>query len=105
MGLDDEQDLTALQLAIMAAPMQGDVIEGTDGLRKLRFSPPGWKQGKSGATRVLYVCFAEFHLVLLCLVYAKSEVDDISAATKKKLNGLVREIAVELRRRKRSGVE
>ncbi|MCA9102877.1 MAG: hypothetical protein KDA63_17075 [Planctomycetales bacterium] len=100
LGLDDEDDLTALQLIIMADPTKGDVIAGTDGLRKLRFAPKRWKAGKSGAARVLYVHFEEFGIVLLCSVYRKSEIETISDAVKKHLNGAIAQIQAELRRRK-----
>jgi hypothetical protein len=39
LGLDDEGDLSALQLSIMAAPHKAKVIKGTAGIRKMRFSP------------------------------------------------------------------
>jgi hypothetical protein len=69
LGLDDETDLTALQLGIMADPTGGDVIAGTEGLRKLCFAPDRWNIGKGGAARVLYVHFEQFGIVLLCVVY------------------------------------
>ena len=98
LGLDAESDLTALQWSIMAGPKVGPVIKGTRGLRKLRFSPPTWKVGKRGATRVLYVYFEEFFICLLCFVYGKGELDTISETTKAQLNQVIGEIANELRR-------
>ncbi len=102
LGLGDEDDLLALQLLIMANPRSAPVIEGTHGLRKLRFAPPGWRVGKRGATRVLYVYLEAFGVVLLCLVYGKGEADDISAAVKSQLNRLIDETERELRRRSSS---
>jgi hypothetical protein len=99
LGLDDEDDLTALQLFIMADPKLGDAIPGTKGIRKLRFAPSHWKSGKRGAVRVLYVHFQEFGIVLLCLAYGKNEIDNISDAAKKHLNNLVAALERELRRR------
>ncbi len=101
LGLDDESDLAALQFTILDDPVSGAVMQGTDGIRKLRFSPPSWNLGKSGATRVLYVYFAEYRIVLLCLIYAKGESADISEAGKKHLNQLIAEIAIVLRDRKK----
>lgn len=75
----------------------GDVIEGTDGLRKMRFGRGD--AGKSCGVRVLYVYFEEFGIVLLCLVYAKSEISSISDEVKKRLNGIIRQQHEELRRR------
>lgn len=97
--LDDEDDLTALQLIIMARPKAGAVIKGTNGLRKLRFAPSRWQSGKSGAARVLYVHFEEYGIVLLCLAFRKNETDDISDAVKEYLNDRIEEIEEELHRR------
>jgi hypothetical protein len=97
LGLNDEDDLLALQLFIMASPKRPKPIRGTGGIRKLRFAPQRWKTGKSGAARVLYVYFQEHGLVLLCLVYGKNEVDNISEAVKRYLNKLVHEVECELR--------
>jgi hypothetical protein len=60
LGLDDEDDLLALQLSIMAAPRRSPIIKGTGGLRKLRFAPAAWKVGARGAVRVCYVYFEEY---------------------------------------------
>ena len=100
LGLDDEDDLTALQLAIMSGPKAWPVIRGTHGLRKLRFTPERWKTGKSGGARVLYVYFDAFGIVLLCLVYGKDEVENVSPVVKKYINKLIREVQRELERRK-----
>jgi hypothetical protein len=100
LGLDDEDDLTALQLAIMAGPKAWPVVRGTLGLRKLRFTPERWKSGKSGGARILYRYFESFGIVLLRLVYGKDEVANISPVVKKYLNKLIREVERELERRR-----
>lgn len=99
MGLDDEDDLAALQLTIMVNPKGYPVIEGTNGLRKLRFAPKRWKTGLSGAARVLYKHFDNFGIVLLCLVYGKDETDNISPAVKQHVSKLIRGVERELERR------
>ena len=63
LGLDDEDDLTALQLFIMLHPTGYPIIRATGGLRKLRFSRPQSGSGKSGGLRVCYVYFGEYHIV------------------------------------------
>lgn len=98
LGLDDEGDLSSLQMEILAQPSRGKVVQGTQSLRKLRFAPPHWNRGKSGATRVLYVYFEEFRVVLLCVVYGKTEVGNISAAVKQRVNRLIDKVREELRR-------
>ena len=99
LGLDDENDLLGLQLLIMAAPKKAKPIKGASGLRKMRFAPARWKTGKRGATRVLYVYFEEYGVVLLCLIYGKNEMDDIADAVKRRLNVLIREVGREFERR------
>ncbi len=64
----------------------GDVIQGTGGLRKVRWSIKG--SGKSRGVRVIY-----FHVVVqtqgrLLLIYRKGLKDDLTAAEKKILRKL-----------------
>ena len=84
-----EFDLLALQVAIMAAPKAAPVIPGTGGLRKLRFSPLGWKTGKRGAIRVCYVYFEEFWTVLLVVAYPKNRRDNLTQSEKREISKLI----------------
>ena len=79
LGLDDD-DLRALVLSIQADPDGHPVIRETGGLRKLRFAAPRSNRGKSGAYRVGYSHFPNPGLVLLLLVWSKSEKDELSKA-------------------------
>lgn len=74
LGLNDDEDLMALQLFIMSFPSACPIVKGTGGLRKLRFSPPEAKVGKSGGFRVCYVYFEEYGYV-----YTKHERDELDA--------------------------
>jgi hypothetical protein len=95
-------DLLDLQMEIVFNPARAPVVKGTGGLRKLRFSPEGWPVGKSGALRVCYVYFEEFGEVLLVLVYAKSERDDLTEAEKAAIRGLIARQEAGYARRKRN---
>ena len=79
LGLDDE-DLRSLELAIQASPNRHPVIRETGGLRKIRFASPKGGRGKSGSYRVGYAHFPNPGLILLLLVWAKNEKDDLSRA-------------------------
>ena len=79
LGLSTESDLWHLEISIMECPDVYPVISGTGGLRKLRFVPRDWKQGKRGAVRVCYAYFPEHWLVLLVIAYGKGEKDDLTA--------------------------
>lgn len=56
---------------IAACPEAGDVIPGAEGARKVRWGRAG--VGKSGGVRVIYFNQTEQGVVLLVMLYAKSE--------------------------------
>ncbi len=95
LGLNDE-DLTALQLEIMAGGKESPVVRGTGGLRKLRFAPASWQIGKSGAIRVCFSYFERFGVVLLIVAYGKSERDNLSAKEKSLIRRLLADAEREL---------
>jgi len=74
-------------------PTAGDVIQGTGGVRKLRWRRPG--MGKRGGARVVYYYHDDAMPLYLLLAYAKSAAGDISAEQKRRMADL----AVELVRR------
>jgi hypothetical protein len=82
---DDE--FAELQKHICANPQAGDVVPGSHGVRKLRWSRAG--MGKQGGVRVLYYVQDSKGRIWLLTVYAKSARENIAPAT---LNAL-REIA------------
>jgi len=73
----DDDDLHALQVLIMVSPAGAPVLQGTGGLRKMRFAPARWKTGKSGAARVCYVYLEEWKTIPLVTIYSKDEQDDM----------------------------
>ena len=88
----NDDDLQALQILIMLNPKGHPVVAGTGGLRKMRFAPPRWKKGKSGAVRVGYVFLQEYGTVLLVIAYGKGEKDDLTPGEKKAIRALIRRI-------------
>jgi hypothetical protein len=83
---DDEYAL--LQSQLVADPKAGDVIPGSGGLRKIRWSRPG--QGKRGGIRVIYFAAIEDRIYLLA-AFAKSVRDELTIAQIKVLRRLVGE--------------
>jgi len=77
-------------------PTAGVVIEGTGGVRKLRWQRPG--MGKRGGARVIYYYHDDTLPLLLLLAYAKGEADDLTADQKRRIAGLVSDL-VERKRR------
>lgn len=55
---------------IAANPDAGDVIPGTDGARKVRWTRPG--SGKRGGVRIIYFHLVADEVVLLVMIYAKA---------------------------------
>ena len=60
---------------ISANPGSGDVIPGTNGARKIRWTVKG--RGKRAGVRVIYFNFSAEEIVLLATMYAKAEQTNI----------------------------
>jgi hypothetical protein len=82
----------------MTDPEAGDVIQGTGGLRKMRFSDPRRGKGKRGGLRVISYWWKAGLQFWLFTLYGKDEIDDVSAAQRKALKAVL-EQEVVLRRR------
>ncbi|KAF1029271.1 MAG: Toxin HigB-2 [Pseudomonas sp.] len=65
-------------------PTVGDVIQGTNGLRKVRWGAQG--KGKSGGVRVIYYYLCAAYQIRLILIYRKGIKDDLSVVEKKILS-------------------
>jgi putative component of toxin-antitoxin plasmid stabilization module len=64
-------------------PNSGDVIQGTKGLRKVRFTRQG--MGARSGARVIYFNRRDDGLIVLLLVYAKAKFDNIRTEILNKL--------------------
>ena len=71
-----------MEKLIIDNPEGGDVMSGSGGLRKIRFAPPSWNMGKSGATRVCYALFSHIQTVYLITLFTKNEKPNLSDADK-----------------------
>ncbi|MDR3415616.1 MAG: type II toxin-antitoxin system RelE/ParE family toxin [Nevskia sp.] len=76
---DDE--FGELQRFITEQPDAGDVIPGSGGCRKLRWSAPG--RGKRGGVRVIYFLRLANGQVVLVMLYAKNVTANIDAGVLK----------------------
>jgi hypothetical protein len=78
---DDEYG--ALQQALVSNPEAGDVIPGSGGVRKLRWSVAG--RGKRGGIRVIYYLRSRQGQVWMLTLYAKNVAESIPAHVLKKI--------------------
>lgn len=79
-----------LQHALMANPEAGEVIEGTGGLRKMRFGDARRGKGKRGGLRVIYYWWTAGMQFWLYTLYDKDEASDLTAKERKVLRALLK---------------
>jgi len=82
----------------MKSPDAGDVIEGTGGLRKLRFADARRGKGKRGGLRVIYYWWGAGLQFWLYTIYDKDERDDLSPQQRKTLKSML-QAELEARRK------
>lgn len=68
-------------------PTAGYVMEGTGGIRKLRWARQG--KGKSGGVRAIYLYYNEGMPLYALTIYGKGEKDNLSQAERNELAKLV----------------
>jgi len=84
---DDEY--RTIQAALANRPTLGPVIPGSGGVRKVRWGLSG--RGKGGGVRVIYYWAATKDVLLMLLIYAKSEQENLSPSQLKALRGIVKD--------------
>ena len=87
----DEAGFCRLQEALMENPAAGDWIEGTGGLRKLRFGDPRRGKGKRGGLRVIYHYWHTGPEFWLFTLYDKDEASDLTPTQRAQLKQLVKD--------------
>ena len=97
-GLSDD-DLLQLQIMLLKDPESGPVIEGTGGIRKVRF--PLENRGKSGSVRVCYTDFAEYEVTYLITAFTKKDQENLTDEEKSVLRKLVKSLRDAERDRRR----
>ena len=82
-----EDEYYALEEMLLLNPQAGTVIEGSGGVRKVRFSLPG--KGKSGGIRVIYVDVVIDRIIYMLYAYPKSAKENLSKAEIAELKKIV----------------
>ena len=84
-----DDDYRLLQHQLVANPSAGNVIRGSGGLRKMRWTATG--RGKRGGVRVIYYWAVARDIILMLLIYGKNEQDDLTPDQLRVLKRLVDE--------------
>lgn len=85
--LMSDEEYKELQEALVNRPDMGAIIQGTGGLRKVRWKLEG--KGKSGGVRAIYYWMTADEQIYMLYVYPKSKQEDLSPEQKKALKLMV----------------
>ncbi|MFY1667939.1 hypothetical protein [Pseudomonas sp. Pseu.R1] len=85
-ALLNDEEYSAFQVFLARNPLAGDVIQGTGGLRKIRWSSQD--KGKRSGVRVIYYHVTLASQIRLILIYRKGLKDDLDAHERKVLKEL-----------------
>lgn len=80
-------------------PESGKIMEGTGGIRKVRF--PLENRGKSGSVRVCYTDFAEYEVIYLITAFEKKEQENLTMEEKNAIKKLVKALKEEVAKNRR----
>jgi hypothetical protein len=92
--IEEKDDLIAY---LSEHPSAGDLIQGTGGIRKLRWARAD--RGKSGGIRVIYYFHSDMMPLYLLAAFGKNEKANISAEERSMLSKAVKELVSYWRRK------
>ena len=81
-------ELEKLKKYLMRYPNKGDVIPGTGGIRKMRWT--SGDKGKRGGARVVYFYYISGSEIFLMTCYSKTDREDLSESEKKQLRKIIK---------------
>ncbi len=87
---DDE--LQALMAHLAEHPQSGDAMPGTGGFRKIRWANSQRNKGKRSGSRTIYLLVSLVDTIHLMAIYDHEEKDDLTAAEKRDLAAIAREL-------------
>ena len=93
LGLNDA-DLLRLEIELLNNPKVGAVLQGTGGVRKVRFAFDD--RGKSGRIRVNDIDFEIYEKIFLLTAYAKADQANLTKQERNDLKGLVELLELDL---------
>jgi hypothetical protein len=84
-----EEERGAFAAFLAGRPDAGDVVPGSGGIRKVRWSRAG--SGKSGGVRVIYFTRTDAGELVLLTLYAKSKLDNLTGQQLKEIRRALEE--------------
>ena len=75
-SLLNDEEYRVLQNVLVEMPGSGDIIRGSGGIRKIRWSASG--RGKRGGARIIYYWATNHDQIFMLYAYPKNERDDLS---------------------------
>ena len=99
LSTEERDDLIAY---VSEHPSTGDLIQGTGGIRKIRWARGN--KGKSGGVRVIYYYHSEIMPLYLLAIFGKNEKANVSAEEKHLLSSMVKELVAYWRSRNEQGI-
>ena len=90
----DERD--ELLYYLSENPKSGNLIQGTGGIRKLRWASKG--KGKSGGSRVIYFFYNETIPLFLLTIFSKNEKINLTKSERKDLSKMTKELISNYKR-------
>ena len=91
-----ENERDDLLYYLSSNPKAGNLIQGTGGVRKLRWASKG--KGKSGGSRVIYFLYNETIPIFLLTIFGKNDKVNLSKAERNELAKLVKELIKNYKR-------
>lgn len=90
--LFSEDDKRKLYMSLTENPEQGDIIQGTFGIRKMRFALGNSNKGKSGGSRVIYYYHISESEILMLTAYAKNVQEDLTQEQKNAMRDFIKQL-------------
>jgi len=85
----DAEQYRELQNELAGNPELGDLMPGTGGFRKIRWTDPKRGKGRRGGLRIVYYYFLSDQQIWLMTLYDKDEAADLTPKEKKALKGAI----------------